>query len=361
MTRMAYRFDPKPGGGFHLGREGLDQEISAETFPSDSLFAALIATVIAADSDFAQEFMAQWLDAAVAGEPPFRVSSLFPIAGDLPLLPMPRLRANLGGELRPGMAKRLKRLAYVSPVILERLLSGAPVDRWLPDGETSAEGVMLQDGKVWISRGEVNLLPPAWQRFSDSALHDVAIWKIERIARVTVDRVTNQGNIFHVGRTAFAEGCGLWMLADVVHMGDLLDDLLHMLTDQGIGGERSAGYGTFSLCALKVPRLPSASGARRVMTLARYNPTPEEWEAGVLGPEASYELIDVGGWLASPGVAAQRRKRVRMIEAGSVLAAPVPVVGRVVDVRPEYDQPGAPPHPVWRSGIALPIGVPGGD
>ena len=32
-----------PLGGLHLGREGLEQETSAESFPSDSLFAALIA------------------------------------------------------------------------------------------------------------------------------------------------------------------------------------------------------------------------------------------------------------------------------------------------------------------------------
>jgi len=360
MTRIAYRLVPKAGGGFHLGREGLDQEASAESFPSDSLFAALMATLRSVDADRFEDFIARWIATPAPAGPPFRISSLFPTAGGLPLLPIPRLRVNLGSAPRPGVAKTLKRIAYVSPAILERLLSGAAMDRWLPESGQPGEGLLLQDGKVWISREERSALPPAWQSLDGARLHDAAIWKAQPVPRVTVDRVTNRGSIFHVGRTVFAEGCGLWLLADVQHEGELLDMLLHILADQGIGGERNAGYGAFTLDAFSPPTLPSAERAARVMTLARYNPAPDEWEAGVLGPNASYELVDVGGWLAAPGVRAQRRKRVRMIEVGSILAAPVPVIGRIVDVCPEYDLPGAPSHPVYRSGIALPIGVPGG-
>lgn len=360
MSRTAYRLDPKPGSGFHLGREGLDQEVSAESFPSDSLFAALVAILITVKPDHFEAFIAQWPDVDPVADPPFRLSSLFPIAGALPLLPMPRLRANLGDEQRPGIAKVLKRLAYVSPAILERLLTDAPVDAWLPADDQPANGIMLQDGKVWISRAEVKLLPPPWQEFSDKKLHDTPIWKAQPVPRVTVDRVTNQGNIFHVGRTLFAEGCGLWMLADVDREGDLLETLLDALSDQGIGGERSSGYGTFECRPMDAPSLPSSADTARVMTLSRYNPTPDEWEAGVLGPDASYELVDVGGWMAALGLPAQRRKRVRMIEAGSVLVNTRPVTGRIVDVRPEYNLTGAPGHPVYRGGIALPIGVPGG-
>ena len=363
MIRTAYRLNPKPGSGLHLGREGLDQETSAESFPSDSFFSALIATLVTVDPDVVTEFMAQWPQGDPVSEPPFRLSSLFPIAGDLPLLPMPRLRANLGNEQRTGIAKALKQLAYVSPAILERLLTGAPLDAWLPeDGGPAKKGLMLQDGKVWISREEVELLPPPWQKFGDKKLHDTPIWKVQPVPRVAVDRVTNRSNIFQVGRTVFAEGCGLWMLADINREGALLEKLLDVISDEGIGGERSSGYGTFHWRRIDAPALPSADRTNHVMALSRYNPTPGEWEAGVLGAGASYELVDIGGWMAAPGLPAQRRKRVRLIEAGSVLVNTGPVTGRIVDVRPEYDQEGigAPAHPVYRSGIALVIGVPGG-
>ncbi len=360
MTHTAYRLDPKPGSGFHLGREGLDQEVSAETFSSDSFFAALVATLTATYPGYVGEFMAQWPGISSVLEPPFRVSSLFPIVGDLALLPMPRLRANLGDTHHPGAAKRLKNLTYVSPIILERLLVGDPVEHWLPLDARSPNGLMLENGKVWISRDEAELLPHSWQRLDDRQLYEATIWKTTPVPRVTVDRMTNQGNIFHVGRTVFAEECGLWMLAEVNREGELLEDLLDILADQGIGGERNAGYGAFDWQSMAAPALPSPDQSHRVMTLSRYNPAPEEWQAGVLGSGSSYGLVDVGGWLATPGRPAQRRKRVRMIEVGSILAAPVPVVGRIVDVRPDYEQPGAPDHPVYRSGIALPIGVPGG-
>lgn len=351
MARLAYRLMPLPGGGFHLGREGLDQEVSSETFPSDSFFAALVAAQVARDGPAAvQAFI----------ESPPRLSSLFPCAGMLLLFPMPRLRVNLGDARHPGVSKTLKKLQYVSPTILGHLLKGAAMDSWLPQGGNNAKGVLLQDGRVWIARHEIQSLPAEWHKLDDEALKARRIWQAQRVPRVTIDRVNNSSQIYHVGRTTFAPDCGLWFLADVSYDEEAFYDLLLHLADSGIGGERSAGYGAFKIEPLEPPDLPPPGGAPRVMTLSRYNPTPQEWAAGVLGGQASYELVDVGGWLASPEGPAQRRKRVRMVEAGSILAAPVPITGRVVDVRPEYDQPGAPEHPVYRSGIALTIGVSGG-
>ncbi|MFC1960708.1 type III-A CRISPR-associated RAMP protein Csm4, partial [Chloroflexota bacterium] len=221
-------------------------------------------------------------------------------------------------------------------------------------------GVLLQDGKIWLTQDEINLLPKGWQTLNPAVLAHKMIWKSQSVPRVAVDRVSSQSNIYHIGRTVFAEGCGLWFLADVEQESDRLEFLLEHLADQGIGGERTAGYGAFTWSEVAPPDLPTPDGSQRVLTLARYNPTPQELAAGVLGEEASYELVDVGGWLGTPTGRAQRRKRVRMIEAGSVLVANQPLTGRLVDVCPEYDQPGAPGHPVYRSGIALTVGVPGG-
>lgn len=353
MTRNAYRLIPRDGGGFHLGREGLDQEVSSETFPSDSLFAALIAALIAREGAESLEDIR---------ESPPGLSSVFPYAGDVLLFPMPRLRVNLSDDLQPGVTKTLKKLQYVSPSILTHLLQGHSMEQWLPQDHSSSKGMLLQEGKVWIARQECALLPEDWRKLDEMALEAKQIWKSQRVPRVAVDRISNSSQIYHVGRTTFAPGCGLWFLADLEpRQTSLLESLLEHLGDGGIGGERSAGYGAFSAEEVAAPDLPSPHRAPRVMTLSRYNPTEEENKAGVLGEGASYELVDVGGWLASPGGPAQRRRRVRMIEAGSILVAPVPVVGRIVDVCPEYDQPGAPQHSVWRSGIALTIGVTGGD
>ena len=356
MAHIAYRLTPLPGAGFHLGREGLDQEVSAETFPSDSLFAALVSTLLELEGPEAvQSFV----------DHPLRLSSVFPCAGDLLLFPMPRLRINLSQLDQPGATKVLKKLQYVSPQILTNLLSEQKMDQWLPlSGNATSQGLLLQDGKVWITRGERAGLPSGWRNLDDEALKTKRIWKADRVPRVVVDRVTNSSQIYHVGRTTFAPGCGLWFLADLDEQQEgWFMTLLQHLGDRGLGGERSAGYGAFTVEQVKAPTLPKSARTTRVMTLSRYNPTNDERKAGVLGERASYDLVDVGGWLASPDGPAQRRKRVRMIEVGSVLVQPegVTITGQIVDVRPEYQQDGGPEHPVYRSGIALTVDVTGGD
>jgi CRISPR-associated protein Csm4 len=339
----------------------MEQESSAESFPSDSLFAALMAALVdLKGGQAADNFAAEWPQPDQPSiEPPFRLSSLFPYAGDLPLLPMPRLRVMVKTEDQTKAGKQFKKLEYVSPVILKRLLAGENMDGWLPEKNTKTNGLLLQKGKVWLSRDEQKLLPASWQTLDIDQLKEQSVWKSEPVPRVTIDRISNASTIYHTGRTTFAQGCGLWLLVEVNRQQDLLETLLADLADRGIGGKRVAGYGGFSLDTIATPNLPTTDRCVRVMTLSRYIPTQVEWKAGVLGENASYELVDVGGWLASPTGPAQRRKRVRLIEAGSVLDSSQlrTITGQIVDVRPEYDQPGAPQHPVYRSGIALTIGV----
>lgn len=362
MGLRAYRIIPRPGGGFHFGREGLDQEVSTESFPSDSLFAAMVATTVAIKGvERAAAILAPFTTVAQAPESvPFTLSSLFPRAGELPLFPIPRVRITLKAPEDRTRGKVLKKIAYVSPGILRHLLHEDVVDRFLPADMGDSDGLMLQDGRVWITREEQKLLPKACRKLEALDLREWTVWKNNTVPRVTIDRASSSSTIFQVGRTIFNEGCGLWLLVNANHLSEFVEELLEILGDQGIGGERSSGYGAFDVGPFEVPELPEPSKGDRVMTLSRYNPTKQELAAGVLGTHASYELADVGGWLASPGNTAQRRKRMRMIEAGSILEAKHPIVGRVVDVRPEYDLPGAPDHPVYRSGLALLIGMPGG-
>ena len=87
MERIAFRLEPALGGGFHFGREGREIEASSEGLPSDSLFGALVVAYRHLFGDV-QEFLAPW----ETGTPPFLLSSVFPYAGDLPLLPIPACR-----------------------------------------------------------------------------------------------------------------------------------------------------------------------------------------------------------------------------------------------------------------------------
>lgn len=352
MALQAWRLSPR--SAFHLGREGLSQETSAETFPSDSLFAALVAqTALLYGRDGAESLLASF-----NGALPFRLSSLFPIIGGVPLFPRPFLPpigkpgAQQPAQYGDSTRKRLKKLAYVSSRVLQDALSGGSL------ADQIDSGLLLHSGRILIAREEAALLPGWLRRLAPDPQKRAELWSAEPVTRVTVDRVTNASLVYRVGRTLFAPDCGLWLLADVHAYADELETLLTHLSDTGIGGERSAGYGGFTLESLTPPAVKIWQGQPNALTLSRYNPTLEELQAGVL-KGASYELVDVGGWLNAPGSAAQRRQRVRMIEAGAYLNTRglQEVQGRILDVRPSYAIAGAPVHPVIRSGVPLCLAV----
>jgi CRISPR-associated protein Csm4 len=346
-----YRLEPKAGAGFHFGERGLEQEGSGTHCPSDTLFAALVATLVDLDGSAA---------AAAFSEPfrqrrsPFLLTSLFPCTGDLPLLPVPRVRFNL--TERPGQRKLLKRLRYVSPRILNGMLAGADLD---PYRDEAQQGRFLQDGRVWLSAGEQAALPPTWRDLAPQPLRQQQVWRAPPVDRVTIDRVSSASSVYRIGRTAYAPGCGLWL--GVQWPGEVdggtrqqLENLLLHLGDRGIGGERSVGYGQFHLDAASFDLALPKAGGPSFLTLSRYVPHASELP-GALAPGAAYGLTAVSGWLESPAGAARRRRSLRMLVEGSVLRAEGRdgPYGCLVDVAPA----GWDAHPVWRYGYACPVGV----
>lgn len=364
MERVAYRLMPK--SAFHFGREGLEQHSSAETFSSDSLFSALVATLASVDVARVETFLAEF--PPYGKTPPLRLSSVFPMVGELPLFPRPRIKfqPKKDKQSQASSGKIFKKISYVSPSILLKLvngehdllndgdsdiengsnadLTGEHTDDLLNDGDS---GNFLQNGEIWLTAEEKKSLPEDFQK------PQAYVWKIELVPRVTVDRVTQQSNVYQVGRTVFSSGCGLWFMAEVRddETRKLLERLLKDLGDTGIGGERSAGYGGFISCCMPAPPLPKASEGYSLL-LSRYNPTVQELATPLLQQaRCSYDIVDVGGWTGTPNVQAQKRRRVRMLEAGSVVYGQV--TGQLVDVTPSNEFK----HPVYRSGIALTVGL----
>ncbi len=351
MTLTSFRLMSESGAGFHFGREGMELEASVESFPSDSLFAALVVAHTHVRGD-PSGFLEPW----VAGQPPWVTSSVFPFVGDLPLLPVPRLPVNFAQPDGPGARKGLKRLLYVTPRILEALLKGAKMDaEWHLGGPRLA----LQGGAVWLHPDDLASLPGDLPGLDPEILREERVWTNGKVPRVAIDRMTGQSNIFFAGRTVYAEGCGLWFAADVRQDEALLRELLGFLGDSGIGGERNAGYGHFTVAeGFSGLTFPPVKQASRWLTLSRYYPLPDELEEGVLSRNASYELVDVGGWMGGLSGPAQRRRHVRMVEAGSVIThIKRSTPGGLVDVRPKYPNGTEHTHPVYRAGFALVAGV----
>jgi CRISPR-associated protein Csm4 len=357
-----YHLTPK--SAFHLGQRGVGQEESGVHLPSDTLFAALVTSHIEAGGK-----------AAALAEPPFGLTSAFPRAGSVrfyPALPLSLVR--LSPAKLENRLKELKAIQFVSEAIFKKMIAGELLDDWLPDEAevaASAQGLYLQSRSLWLTAAEAAQLPEVMQVKAGKlqqyrALRQARVWQTVKIPRVTVDRQRNASAIFHTGRLSFSPGCGWWFgLAWPKADPDgqkVVERVLKLLADGGMGGERAAGYGHFSCDKVGPMRWPDPAPGQLFVTLSRYHPRPEEL-SGLRADPAAYKLVSVAGWLNSAEAhtrsqaKAQRRRRLWLLAEGSaVQAVGAGPWGDITDVRPDY--PAAEfPHPVWRYGLACPVAL----
>ncbi|MEW6498366.1 MAG: type III-A CRISPR-associated RAMP protein Csm4, partial [Cyanobacteriota bacterium] len=142
-------------------------------------------------------------------------------------------------------------------------------------------------------------------------------------------------------------------------LADKLQAALHLLGEEGLGGERSSGAGRFEVQWLDLPEiwqsilnLPEQSVHHCLISLFWDNEPATLAQLITDTNDASYEIIERGGWIASPFSGRQlRRKMVRMFSEGSVF--PARPVGKLADVKPaQFDT-----HQIYRNGIALSLPI----
>lgn len=361
--------------GFHLGAHGVNLEEHSVHIPADSLFAALVSMWRRTGGEvtpFAQPFCGE------TPNPPFLLTSAFPFVGDVRFYPLPvDLTRLFGVEVIRKRGKAIKRLRFLSEELLEKALRGESLDDDLFPLKEEVEpesGVALQGGTLWLTMAEIEKLPAtlAVKKHHVRALRQRQVWSSHRVPRVTIQRTNNAATIFHIGRTSFAKDCGLWFgvewrqpdLRIVESKGSYqaaLGRLLAQLSDEGVGGERTSGYGACTVRRGGDVQLADAQAGAPLWLLSRYHPRATELPQALAHNDAAYALAEVGGWLLSPDGAAQRRRSIQLVKEGSIVCPPAHPAGNVADVRPNYRDPaGDLPHPVYRYGLALGVGLPGG-
>ncbi|NJN65875.1 MAG: hypothetical protein HC884_03745 [Chloroflexaceae bacterium] len=367
----------RPRGAFRFGKSGIDAEKTSEHCPSDTLYAALATEALLGGCDFlfpptgpgpGEDERAGNDDAPP--DPPFLLSSAYPYAGTVLLLPRPLL------PLRPLLrnqeqARRLARVAYVSPTIFVHILKQSqqqppqphetPLDAYLPSSGGPSQGTLAMDGRVWIAHADGT--PPDGQEL---------FWSIHHTPYLRVDRVRPASHLFHTAQVSFAPGCGLSVLCEERKPGGAegLKALLQRLGDSGLGGKRAAGAGQFDVDGPSFIELPESPRPTRLVLLSRYRPSTTELAANVLGPGARYHTVSVGGYFQSldPDTAPQQRQTVCLLGEGSVVRALPdgrPPIGTICNLAPNpasdasdtSDIGNSPTHPVWRYGLALGVGV----
>ncbi len=306
----------QPVSPWRAGHRAGDRERVDAVYHSDALYSAVTHAMSALG------WLEEWLDATARAELGsfVRFSSLFPrVASNgagVRLIPPPRTTwpPAASGKLYAKGARL---------VPLEVALNG------------------IKDESRWTVDGATECLLPAGA---------VAPFTVSMRAAAAVDRLTGNVEPHRTACLEFAPGAGWWGLIEVADDWEArVKSALRLLADSGFGGERSLGWGRASEPEFSdASTLFPANAANASWLLSLYSPHADDavdWAGG------NYSAIARGGWTDSPAGAA-RKKHIRMIEEGSVLAATA-LRGRAVDVAPDGF-----PHPAYRAGFALAIPLP---
>jgi CRISPR-associated protein Csm4 len=331
MSLYSVRINPH--GAFHLGERGIGYEETADLVHADTLFSALCSAwaVVYGDDAVAHDLIPSQ-NAPL--DPPFLLSSAFPRTGDVrlypkPLLPSPRAQHGAWKDVR-----------WVSEAVFAAWLAGNPLP---PTRALHSGQVVVSEDEAVRMIGDLQGLP-----------RDPVLWKSVRVPRVTLDGLSHASELWHFGRLHFAPGCGMHFWVEIRRLEDRFWAALRLLGDMGLGGDRSAGHGLFDVQWTEdVP--PWHASDVRFVTLSPLYPAPAQVGTLFQG-QCSYRLLTRTGWVGAALPTSYRRKIVRMISEGSVLAgASREIWGCLVDVTPGgvLDLP----HRVYRWGFAFPVGV----
>lgn len=266
---------------------------------SDTLSAALVSVWrhVAPDTDIA----------GLAANPPFVVSSALPwttIGGkDRALfLPVPPGLMDKVSSDDPKSRKQIKKIAYMTTEAIKSFLGSS-----YPD----LKSLLSMDGGVLLTH-----LPP----------HDHRVTKNYRSfgsrLRVSVDRLGDgpiEGLLFETAASGFSKGSGFAVIAETEPESEkTFEAALRLLGLEGLGADRTCGQGGFAIEAIDRFVPPDLGKGLRLL-LSVYHPTHQEVEEGVLD-KGAYTILERGGWVTAPGASTLRRKTIRVLSEGSVVA-----------------------------------------
>ncbi len=288
----------------HFGDADADLESVQERVSSDTLFSALINT---ANMYLGKTAADEIVDRFLTDKPPFIISSLFVFCKDTYYLPKPLDDSFLCPEIKRVFGKSLKKL------------------QWLD----------LNDFSKWVKKSlkheELEHTINKTEKYNDS------FYKFTR-PRVSLDRTTQASSIYHCSYIKFKEKSGLYGFVVFYEksISKLFFELLTLLGNTGIGGEKTYGCGTFSVEFEEV-----SDKFKEILTmktdtytlLSLYHPTEQE-SLNLSDKLIAYDFIRRKGWITSGRNSLPfKRKSIGFLKEGSVFNQYVR--GGVFEVTPE--------------------------
>jgi CRISPR-associated protein Csm4 len=343
----------RDGAQFHLGETSLED--SSELLHADTLFSAL-ANLYALAYGAAEEWIAHVREGRVRLSSGLHCVELPGREEPLYFVPLPPLRYAVAGA-DDETARRLRRVRYVSLGLLERIRAGLAADDAGDELPRCALDVLAFPriaGGYACTEEEMEPL--------GGVLPEEPFAVVTSRPRLERRTLTVEDSFYHATALSFAPvplGAGgvlrghFYVLVDHSLDGDAWRRFVacaRLMADEGVGGERSSGYGAVVETELREAPAGFSRGAHAVsLTLSPTVPADDD----ELSRALYYRLfLRGGGSLGLHGDADLHRRRVRMMREGALFRGRVG--GRLVDVSPPRNERG---HPVLRSGFAFNLGL----
>ncbi|WP_297467626.1 type III-A CRISPR-associated RAMP protein Csm4 [Thermococcus sp.] len=203
-----------------------------------------------------------------------RISSAFPFDGKTYYLPKP---------------------LSISALDVEDLLEN------LPEGERYVKGKAMRKARYLDLRNFEKAL-----RLEPFDVPEALPFRKVDVPRVALDRVTNDSNLYFWDEIRFREGSGLYFLysGDEGLFKNYILPALRYLSDTGIGGKSTWGFGLFDFQVGELEISAPESPCNLTLSNALPTKTPVLWD-----------LVRKGGWSSG-----RRRPKVNFISEGSIVA-----------------------------------------
>ena len=308
-------------GPLHIGDMRDDYGVSCQTLSSDTMYAALTATLAKIGEAIPP-----------TGDLGCTISSLFPYyqanqtEGPILFFPKPMSFSPTANDTQD--IKTLKKITWVDLHYLESILKG--------DNLVKENTIADVHDKIYLTQSPC-------EKFIYSQVKN----------RVAVSRACEDANPFYMDDIHFTGHSGLYFLAE--GNTKVIDKVLPLLMHEGIGTDRNVGHGHFEYQKKEIEiQVPEDSDMG--LLLSTYIPTTSDILAQNLNHDGiAYQIVRRGGWITQIGYNTQRKNAIYAFDAGSVLHGLDSGNGAIVDLAPNNFKE----HKIWRCGksIVLPIKI----
>jgi len=303
-----------------IGIRGIGEESTKTYIPSDTLYSAFFNSY---SKLFGYEQTSELIEKFINREPPFLISSTYPYLKlknkVLYFLPKPPIETTYIEDSQYLLKRKSIKSAYLVELpLFEKIIKKKITFTDLVE--------MIVDKKAVISNNIIFVDNDAISSFlnheNDENKKNVGVNKITLTSHNTLDRLNLYSAIYFSSSVYFQDNAGLYFIVKFLDNNFKTEffSTMRLLSDDGIGGNRSIGHGVFNFDESKIT-ITEPDNASRLITLSMYIPSEKELEIILRNKtQVKYSLTKIGGFIYSlKHHGGLRRPQIYLFNEGAIL------------------------------------------